>query len=113
MHITNIFQGQTVFETVMQIIQATSLGFLLGSIYFRSKNIWAVVFLHTFYDFSFMFPEVNSLKDCTGNNLMSLQAQIGSIYASVILSTIFFISGLIVLRKSKVMHLINPKDKTK
>ena len=111
MHITNIFQGQTVFETMMQIVQATSLGFLLGSVYFRSKNIWAVVFLHAFYDFAFMMPEVNSLKDCTTNAVLSFEAQIGSIYASILLSLLFFISGLIVLRKNKVIHLIDKNDK--
>ena len=112
MHITNIFNGQTVFETLMQVVQATSLGFLLGSIYYRSKNIWAVIFLHAFYDFSFMLPEVNSLKDCTGNAVLSTSAQLETIYASILISIIFFVSGLIVLRKNKVMNLINKNDKT-
>ena len=43
---------QTLFETIMQVLQTTSVGILLGAIYFRTKNIWSVVALHGFYDFA-------------------------------------------------------------
>ena len=111
MHITNVFHGQTLFQTILQILQATSLGFLLGSIYFRTKNIWAVVFLHSFYDFSLMSGNIDLLKDCTQNNALSLLTRIHSAYVVILLTIIFFVSGLIILRKSKVMQIIDPNDK--
>ena len=64
MHIMNIGQ-QTVFETILQIINATALGMLLGSVYYKSKNIWSVIFLHAFYDFALFLGEMNMVKDCT------------------------------------------------
>ena len=111
MHISNIGTGQTVFETLMQIIQATSLGFLLGSVYFRTKNIWAVVFLHAFYDFAFLLPEANTLKECTTNEILTFSQTVQSVYESILISALFFTCGLIVFRKNKIMPLINKKDK--
>ena len=64
MHIVNL-GGQTLFETILQIINATALGMLLGSIYYKTKNIWSVIFLHSFYDFAIFLGEMNFVKDCT------------------------------------------------
>ena len=36
MHLSNVLSGQTLFETIIQIIQATAAGFLFGSIYYRT-----------------------------------------------------------------------------
>jgi len=64
MHIINV-SSQTLFETILQIINATAIGMLLGSIYYKTKNIWSVIFLHAFYDFSIFLGEMNLVKDCT------------------------------------------------
>ena len=64
MHIVNL-SSQTFFETLLQIINATALGVLLGSIYYKTKNIWSVIFLHAFYDFAIFLGEMNLVKDCT------------------------------------------------
>lgn len=64
MHIVNV-GSQTLFETILQIINATALGMLLGSIYYKTKNIWSVIFLHAFYDFAIFLGEMNLVKDCT------------------------------------------------
>ena len=111
MHITNIEIGQTLFETLMQIMQATSLGFILGAVYFRTKNIWAVVFLHAFYDFSFLLEEANLLKECTTNEVLSILQMTSYTYYSIILTTLFFTCGFIIFRKNKIMHLINNSTK--
>lgn len=66
MHITNL-GAQTTFETILQIINATAIGVLFGSIYYKTKNIWTVIFLHSFYDFSIFLGEMNMIKDCTYN----------------------------------------------
>ena len=63
MHITNLFATPQGFvDTLMQILQALASGFLFGSIYYRTKNIWTLAFLHGFFDFSLMLAEVNTLK---------------------------------------------------
>lgn len=116
MHITNILAGQNVFDTILQILQATSLGFLLGSIYFRTKNIWSVVFLHGFYDFTLMLSDVNSLKNCVSST-PSGRGLIYTIFVSFILVTIYILTSLFLLRKAKVNEVLNnnyiPNDSEK
>ena len=104
MHISNIWiGGQTVVETIFQIVQATAAGVLFGSIYYRSKNIWSVVFLHSFYDFTIMLGSVNALKDCHSVNETFT---VSSIVFTITISLIYLLYSAIILRKSKVNHLI-------
>lgn len=112
MHISNIWVGgQTVVETIMQIIQATAVGVLFGAVYYRSKNIWAVVFLHGFYDFALFLGTVNTLKEChTITETLTASTVIGTITLSVV----YLLSAAIILRKSKINHMIeNEKELTK
>lgn len=113
MHISNVETGQTLFKTIMQIIQATSLGFLLGAIYYRTKNIWAVVFLHAFYDFSFLLSEADLLKECTSAEVLTFSEKIQNIYMSTLIAALFFTCGLIVFRKSKIIPILNTKLKVR
>ena len=104
MHISNIWVGgQTVVETVLQIVQATAAGVLFGSVYYRSKNIWSVVFLHSFYDFTIMLGSVNALKDCHSVNETFT---VSSIVFTITISLVYLLYSGIILRKSKVNHLI-------
>lgn len=109
MHITNIFAGQTLFQTIMQIIQATALGALLGSVYYRSKNIWAVAFLHGFFDFAIMLSDVNLIKDCaTGtvtNSIIIYQT-----FSTLCLSFLYIFYTVILLRKKDTHKLIDEKS---
>lgn len=107
MHISNIWiGGQTVTETIIQIAQATCIGVLLGSMYFRTKNIWSVVFLHGFYDFALMLGEVNLLKDC---EYIDESISIASIIYTIILCLIYLIYSALILRKSKMAGLVEEK----
>ncbi len=106
MHITNMLAGQGLLETIMQILQATSLGILLGSVYYRSKNIWAVAFLHGFYDFGIFLGELNVIKDCTTGtvtpSIMAFQA-----FSSFVLMAFYIISAIIIMRRKDTHKLID------
>ena len=97
MHITNI-GTQSLLETILQIINATTMGFLLGSVYYKTKNIWSVIFLHAFYDFSIMIGDMNYVKDCiyttptTGITIVSCMS-------TIFISFFFIYSGISVLQK--------------
>ncbi len=65
MHLTNVLAGQSLFETILQVIFAASVGVFLGSVYYKTKNIWAVVLLHGFYDFTIFLGEHSLIRDCT------------------------------------------------
>ncbi len=102
MHIVNAF-SQPLFETVLQIINAVSLGMLLGSIYYKSKNIWSVIFLHAFYDFSIFLGEMNLIKDCTYGTPTMGVAIVNCI--SVLTISLFWIFSAL-----KVLNKINNKN---
>jgi len=102
MHIINI-GTQTIFETILQIINATALGFLLGSIYYKTKNIWSVIFLHAFYDFAILLGEMNLVKDCTYGT-PTFGIVITSLISIAIISVLWIFSAL------KVLNSVNYDD---
>lgn len=109
MHITNIWNtSQGIFETFLQIIQATASGALLGSIYYRTKNIWAVACLHGFYDFALMLGEVNVIKACaTGEPTNAIV--IYHMFTSLIIIAFYIISTMFLLRKSKINKILDSR----
>lgn len=106
MHITNILAGQGVVETIMQIIQATSLGVLLGSIYYRSKNIWAVAFLHGFYDFAILLSDINTIKDCTTGSVSNAMF-IYHLVFSILIVAFYILSSIVVMNKKDTNKIID------
>lgn len=107
MHISNIWiGGQGVIETLSQVIQATGMGIYLGSIYYRTKNIWGNVFLHGFWDFSILISEINVIKSCQEGNTTNSYI-ISQLVAAVLFLVIYTLLGLYILRKSKLANKYN------
>ena len=98
-HLTNIFMGQDVLTTIMQFIQTTSIGILFGTIYYLTKNIWALAFLHGFYDFSVLLSEVNLTTSCGYTDNLPTSLTASSIFASIIISLIYLFYSIILLKK--------------
>lgn len=105
-HLTNALSGQDIITTLMQVLQASSLGILLGSIYFITKNIWSVVFLHSFYDFAIMLGEVNSYKDCINSTDISMVMLIFTIVGTLVYSIIYLVGAYLNLQKRHVNEYI-------
>ncbi len=104
MHFTNIFAGQTVFETVMQVIQTAGMGYLLGTVFYRTRNIWSVVFIHAFYDFSLMLTDIGQYAVCTSTGVT--ESNLTTILVSVLLAVIYLALGEYNLRKTKTYDLL-------
>lgn len=99
MHVTNLFfTEQNVLETLLQVINATSIGFLFGIIYYKTKNIWSVAFLHFFYDFSIFIGEMNQVKDCTYGTPTTSIIIFDSIMV-ILLIVLWIVSSMLVLKK--------------
>ncbi len=99
-HVTNLLMGQDLFTTILQVVQTFAIGILLGSMYYESGNIWSVIFLHGFYDFSILLGDVNLIKDCTMAST-PLSITITSLVSSIILSAIYIAYSFIILNKNK------------
>ncbi len=105
-HFSNMLAGQDLFTTIIQVIQATSAGLLLGSIYYKTKNIWAVIFLHGVYNFCLMLGDLNLIKDCTFNT-PTTGILLYNTFSTLILSSINVVGALLVFKRT------NLKDGTK
>ena len=113
MHITNYFvTPQSFIDTIMQVLQAVASGFLLGSIYYRTKNIWAVAFLHGFFDFSILLEDVNLIKDCTQAEYTT-PALIVSIIVSIFLIIFYVSSGTYALSTGEEPKMFKDNSKAK
>lgn len=97
-HITNIFAGNTILETVAQVLQTTSLGFLFGAIYYKSGNIWTPIILHATYDFSIMIAEVGAFKDCVILDNPTFLSTLATFYSTLILILLYIVQGLKVFK---------------
>ncbi len=97
-HLVNI-AIQDAFTTLLQVLQATAIGFMFGSIYYKTKNIWTVAFLHGLYDFSIFLGEVNLIKNCT-YTLPNLPTSIVLLISLLILIIYFILSGVLVLMQT-------------
>jgi membrane protease YdiL (CAAX protease family) len=112
MHITNaLLTTQGFVTTVFQILQAIASGFMFGVIYYRSKNIWTVAFMHGFFDFSVMLSEVNSLKDCIANESSPNYLLVGVI-GSLVIAIFYIFSSLFAMSRKNGDKIVNPKSYT-
>lgn len=100
MHLINVLTtSQGLVFTILQVINAISLGFYLGVIYFKTKNIWSVIFLHAFYDFALFLGEVNMVKDCTTGTLSS-DVILANTISIALLSLFWILSSVYVIKKT-------------
>lgn len=106
-HFTNLLVGQDLLTTFMQVIQTFAIGVLLGSVYYLSRNIWVVIFLHSFYDFSIMLSDVNLIKDCTLASDVPFSLTFNSLIISLFFSAIYIFYSVSLLRKSKINNCLN------
>ena len=112
MHIVNALGGQSLFETLMQILQASAMGFYLGAIYYRTKNIFAVMFIHGFWDFAILISDMDNLRSCT-NGAVTNEIFRYSVTVSGIISVLYIVMALYILRKEKVNPLLDEPEETK
>lgn len=106
MHITNL-SYQSTYETIMQIINAFAMGVLLGSIYYKSQNIFSVIILHAIWDFTILFADHTLLMDCAYIGTPSLNYIIISSIPTLLLSAYYIIGSILIMREKNTFD----KDK--
>ena len=88
-HFINI-SSQGFASTFTQVLSASATGILFGLIYYRTKNIWTVVFLHGFWDFSLFLTDLLPTTELT-----TAVTTVSNI--SIIASVLIMLSELITL----------------
>lgn len=112
-HFFNLLAGQTFFETFVQVLHATACGFFLGTLYYRTKNIWGVIILHAFWDFAIFMGEHALIRECTSGVATS-----GIIATNVLslglLSAFYIVMSLLLLKDCNFEEtVISLKDEDK
>lgn len=100
-HLTNLFMGQDLLTTMMQFVQTTAIGILFGTIYYKTRNIWALVFLHSFYDFAVFLSEANLILGCGYIENVPISITVFSMVSSLILSLVYIVYAFSLLESSK------------
>ncbi len=110
MHIFNAINPEiTLFSALIQAIGAGAIGMTLTAVYYRTRNIWVLVFFHAFIDFGSLFS-----SGVLG--IGSISSAIGSYSSINLLGSIpYVIVLLVLLRKSKMVEIIgeNRQESTK
>ena len=76
--------------TVTQVLSASASGILFGFIYYRTKNIWSVVFLHAYWDFMLFLAQLSPVTSVSANIS-------GTTVLAIIGSILLVLSELIIL----------------
>ncbi len=100
-HLTNLLAGQDLLTTMMQFVQTTAIGILFGTVYYKTRNIWAMIFLHSFYDFSVLLNEVDLVTSCGYVENIPISITLSSMVASIILSLIYLIYSASIFEERK------------
>ena len=66
-HFINISSGGLA-NTFVQVFSASATGIIFGLIYYKTKNIWTVVFLHGFWDFCLFLMDLMPLTEVSLNS---------------------------------------------
>lgn len=99
MHMMNILSSDPV-GVIVQVISATAMGMALTAVYYRSRNIWALIFIHAFNNIC-----AGLIGGITEGG--SISADIGSYTPFNALSGgIFVIVTLILLRPLKLREIV-------
>lgn len=105
MHIFNAMSpGISLHSTTIQAILATVVGMVFTAIYFRTRNIWFIVFLHAFNNFAGLFASgvLGAGTISTTISSYSFINLIGAIPHIIVL--------LVLLRKSKMEEILGIEE---
>lgn len=105
MHILNGLDSDAL-GVLVQVVAASIMGTALTAIYYRCRNIWALIFIHGYVDFCAMF-QIGVFKGG------SIDEAIGNYGALQLIATIPYIIVIIVLlRPKKLREIIAMRNNT-
>ena len=109
-HFLNLGTGQNLIETCIQVVNAGVAGIFLALVYYKTKNIWLVVFSHFYWDFSITLMEHNQLVDCYNESAASTRTVLASIVSGVIIIIGYLIMCYWLYRKTDLYEKKNKKS---
>ena len=112
LHLTNILMGQSVLDTVIQVITASCLGIFFNAIYVRHRNIYAIALIHGMIDFVAMWY-MGVLK---GNSILkvyeesTIATSTTEAIVTILMNGVVLIPAFVILRKKKLNEVIEKQN---
>lgn len=110
MHLFNVLSGQSLEESIIQMIATSMLGILLSAIYIKHKSVYGVAFLHATLNFMTMFAR----GFWEGNTLQYQYEDINfweNLKQSLISQSVFIVVAIWVLRPSVIRRIVEKRTK--
>jgi CAAX amino terminal protease family. len=113
LHFSNILMGQSVIDTVVQVIATTFIGVFFNAIYVRHRNVYAIALIHGLIDFVAMFIQGviqgNAILKVYEDSTAATTAFEAII--TVLVHCLFLVTSLVILRKKKLNEVIENQNK--
>ena len=112
LHLTNILMGQSVLDTVIQVITATFVGIFFNAIYVRHRNVYAIALIHGMIDFVAMWNQ----GVFQGNSVLKVYEEttvatsVSEAIIMILVNSVFLIPAFIILRKKKLNEVIEKQN---
>lgn len=90
--LVHICANQNIFVKLDRFLIPAVFGLVVGSLYYKTRNLWSIVFLHAFWDFVTMFSDINITSTC----VIDTGEFTNSIPLSFLLSTLIMIIPLLI-----------------
>ncbi|WP_180706881.1 CPBP family intramembrane glutamic endopeptidase [Staphylococcus intermedius] len=94
-HLLNLTHTNDYIGTFSQVIYATFLGILFSAIYYKTKNLWSVIFLHSILDISSGFYDISN----SGKNIVETHTDIISGIITVVIILPALVIGYKIIKK--------------
>lgn len=112
LHLTNILMGQSVLDTVIQVITASCLGIFFNAIYVRHRNIYAIALIHGMIDFVAMWY----MGVLQGNSILkvyeesTIATSTTEAIVTILMNGVVLIPAFVILRKKKLNEVIEKQN---
>ena len=108
LHFTNMFDGQGLRSTLMQMLSVTFMGLMLNAVYVRHRNIYAVAFLHAALDFMTIFSN-GMIK---GESILAVHStpSESKVFYVILAASTYLMATLVIMRPKKLEQIIGSRD---
>lgn len=98
-HMLNLFDTPELVKiTIAQTMGASFMGFFMGALYYRCRNIWVVVFYHAFVDIAGELPAIFHIIPDSAD---TTDIMMPYMWLNILANSVFLFAGLFLIRKSK------------
>ena len=98
-HVTNLLQGDSILQVAGRILSTATLGFYFAALFLRTRTLWVPILVHMLVNLASYIINVIVSPDVLEQSAQATSNIAGSIVNRILLTVVFLVAGLILLRK--------------